>query len=119
MNLHKEVELHPALARYASDAAQQGCTYPNLHEHVLALAKQDLLVVVDEPMNKDMEIHPLVRWQYRGSIEEHERKAFLFTKPTDSKGVMYDGAVMDRGWAGGENNVPRFPMVMDEAILPV
>ena len=27
MNLHKEVELHPALARYASDAARQGCTY--------------------------------------------------------------------------------------------
>ena len=32
-----------------------------LHAHVLALARAGLLVVVDEPVNKDTEMHPLVR----------------------------------------------------------
>lgn len=73
--------------------------YPDLHAHVLALAKQGLLVVVDEPINKDTEMHPLVRWQYRGGIPESERKAFLFTQPTDSKGRRYDSAVLVAGLA--------------------
>src|SRR5260370_35587503 len=68
--------------------------YPDLHEHVLALARAGLLVVVDEPINKDTEMHPLVRWQYRGGIPEPERKAFLFTQPTDSKGRRFDNAVL-------------------------
>jgi 4-hydroxy-3-polyprenylbenzoate decarboxylase len=66
---------------------------------VLALARDDLLVVVDEPINKDTEMHPLVRWQYRGGIAEPDRKAFLFTQPTDSKGRRYDGAVLVAGLA--------------------
>src|SRR5262249_55350113 len=35
-------------------------------------------------------MHPLVRWQFRGGIEERDRKAFLFTNVTDSKGRKYD-----------------------------
>jgi 4-hydroxy-3-polyprenylbenzoate decarboxylase len=58
-----------------------------------------LLVVVDEPINKDTEMHPLVRWQYRGGIPEPDRKAFLFTQPTDSKGRRYDTAVLVAGLA--------------------
>ena len=30
-------------------------------------------------------MHPLVRWQFRGGIEEKNRKAFLFTQPTDGR----------------------------------
>jgi 4-hydroxy-3-polyprenylbenzoate decarboxylase len=35
-------------------------------------------------------MHPLVRWQFRGGIEEKDRKAFLFTNVTDAKGRKYD-----------------------------
>src|ERR1700730_6693287 len=73
--------------------------YPDLHAHMLALARAGLLVVVDEPINKDTEMHPLVRWQYRGGIAEAERKAFLFTQPTDGKGARYDMSVLVAGLA--------------------
>jgi 4-hydroxy-3-polyprenylbenzoate decarboxylase len=57
------------------------------------------LVVVDQPINKDTEMHPLVRWQYRGGIAENDRRAFLFTQPTDGKGARYDMAVLVAGLA--------------------
>src|SRR5260370_26883390 len=44
-------------------------------------------------------MHPLVRWQFRGGIPGPERKAFLFTQPTDSKGRRYDAAVLVAGLA--------------------
>src|SRR3984957_17335811 len=91
-------QLPAALARY-QEASKSGRGYPDLHEHVLALARAGLLVVVDEPINKDTEMHPLVRWQYRGGIAESERKAFLFTQPTDGKGAHYDVAVLVAGLA--------------------
>ena len=64
--------------------------YPDLHDHIRALDAAGLLVTVDRPINKDTEMHPLVRWQFRGGIEEKDRKAFLFTNVTDSKGHKYD-----------------------------
>lgn len=63
--------------------------YPDLHAHLAALDRAGLLVTVDRPINKDTELHPLVRWQFRGGIEEHERKAFLFRNVVDSKGKKY------------------------------
>jgi UbiD family decarboxylase len=95
-------DMHPALARYRDDARDDR-RYPDLHAHVLALAHAGLLVVVDEPVNKDTEMHPLVRWQYRGGIPESERKAFLFTQPTDSKGRRYDCAVLVAGLAANRD----------------
>ncbi len=65
-------------------------TYPDLHDHIAALEKAGQLVRVDRPINKDTEMHPLVRWQFRGGLPESERKAFLFTNVTDSKGKHYD-----------------------------
>src|SRR4051812_42215638 len=88
-----------ALERYRDGPPKHSRSYPDLHEHVLALACAGLLVVVDEPINKDTEMHPLVRWQYRGGIPEAERKAFLFTQPTDSKGRRYHIAVLVAGLA--------------------
>src|SRR5262245_10945371 len=35
-------------------------------------------------------MHPLVRWQFRGGIEERNRKAFLFKNVVDGKGRKYD-----------------------------
>ena len=89
------------LAPYREDATAR--PYPDLHAHVLALARAGLLHVIDEPINKDTEMHPLVRWQYRGGIAEKDRKAFLFTQPTDSKGRRYDTAVLVAGLAANRD----------------
>src|SRR2546428_1729380 len=64
--------------------------YPDLHEHLEALRRAGLLITVDRPINKDTELHPLVRWQFRGGIEEPDRKAFLFEHVVDAKGKRYD-----------------------------
>jgi 4-hydroxy-3-polyprenylbenzoate decarboxylase len=93
----------PALERYRDGPPLHPRTYPDLHEHVLALAREGLLVIVDEPINKDTEMHPLVRWQYRGGIAEPQRKAFLFTQPTDSKGRRYDISVLVAGLAANRD----------------
>src|SRR5262249_17616161 len=85
--------------RSGAGRRRQPRSYPDLHEHVLALERAGLLVVVDEPINKDTEMHPLVRWQYRGGIAEADRKAFLFTQPTDGKGRRFDIAVLVAGLA--------------------
>ena len=53
---------------YVAVPGQTGRAYADLHEHVAALSDAGLLYVVNEPINKDTEIHPLVRWQYRGGI---------------------------------------------------
>jgi UbiD family decarboxylase len=92
-----------ALERYYDGAPRHPRSYPDLHEHVLALAREGLLVVVDEPINKDTEMHPLVRWQYRGGIAEADRKAFLFTQPTDSKGRRFDISVLVAGLAANRD----------------
>src|SRR6266850_7233180 len=88
-----------SLNLYSDGPPRNSRAYPDLHEHVLALAREGLLHVVDEPINKDTEMHPLVRWQYRGGIPEAERKAFLFTQPTDSRGGRYGMAVLVAGLA--------------------
>jgi 4-hydroxy-3-polyprenylbenzoate decarboxylase len=60
--------------------------YPDLHEHLERVEREGLLIRVKEPVDKDQEMHPLVRWQFRGGIKEKDRKAFLFEKPIDAKG---------------------------------
>ncbi len=65
-------------------------SYRDLPEHLAALDKAGLLWTIDAPVNKDREMHPLVRWQFRGGIAETERKAFLFTNVTDGKDRKYD-----------------------------
>ena len=65
-------------------------SYPDLHQHLDALDKAGLLVKVDRPIDKDSELHPLVRWQFRGGIAERDRKAFLFNNVVDSKNRKYD-----------------------------
>src|SRR5215470_18067238 len=97
--MHDGTVASSALDVYRDGPARHPRSYADLHEHVLALARAGLLVVVDEPINKDTEMHPLVRWQFRGGIAEPERKAFLFTRPTNSKGRRYDAAVLVAGLA--------------------
>ena len=75
-------------------------SYSDLHEHLEALEKQGLLLTIDRPVDKDAELHPLVRWQYVGGIEEHERKAFLFTNVVDGRGRKYKFPVVVGAFAG-------------------
>ncbi len=63
--------------------------YQDLREQLKALDEAGLLVRIDERINKDTELMPLVRWQFRG-LPEEERRAFLFTHVTDVKGTNYD-----------------------------
>ncbi|MDA1326121.1 MAG: UbiD family decarboxylase, partial [Proteobacteria bacterium] len=64
--------------------------YRDLHEHIAALDKAGLLITVDEPVDKDAEMHSLVRWQFVGGLKESERKAFLFRNVVNGKGRKYD-----------------------------
>ena len=64
--------------------------YRDLQQHLDALSEAGLLHRIGEAIDKDAEMHPLVRWQFRGGIAEAERKAFLFTDITDGKGRAYD-----------------------------
>jgi UbiD family decarboxylase len=71
-----------------------GRGYPDLRDHIRALEDNGLLVRVSREVNKDTEIHPLVRWQFRGGIKEEDRKAFLFENVVDSKGRRYEMPVI-------------------------
>ena len=62
----------------------------NFQEHLADLEAAGLLIRVDRPINKDTELHPLVRWQFLGGIPEDKRRAFLFTNVVDSRGHRYD-----------------------------
>lgn len=64
--------------------------YKDLHDHLDLLEQKGLLIRVAREINKDTELHPLVRWQYRGGIPEEDRRAFLFENVTDVKGRKYD-----------------------------
>ena len=68
--------------------------YPDFHQHLQNLDEAGLLTTIDEPVNKDTQLHPLVRWQFRGGIPEEERKAFKFTNVTDSLGRSYNMPVV-------------------------
>jgi UbiD family decarboxylase len=63
---------------------------PDFQTHLAMLEANGLLVRVDRPINKDTELHPLVRCQFLGGIPEEERRAFLFTNVVDSRGRHYD-----------------------------
>jgi 4-hydroxy-3-polyprenylbenzoate decarboxylase len=63
---------------------------PDFQAHLAALEANGLLVRVDRPINKDTELHPLVRWQFQGGLAEDQRRAFLFTNVVDSAGRRYD-----------------------------
>lgn len=73
--------------------------YPDLHDHIDELNRRGLLKIIDRPIDKDSELHPLVRWQFVGGMEEAERKAFLFTNIINAKGRKYDMPVLVGGLA--------------------
>src|SRR5262245_6254426 len=62
--------------------------YKDFREHLKALDEYNKLVRIKRAINKDTELMPLVRWQFRG-LEERDRKAFLFENVVDGKGKRY------------------------------
>ncbi|HLH98679.1 MAG TPA: UbiD family decarboxylase [Xanthobacteraceae bacterium] len=66
----------------------------DLQQHLADLEARGLLVRVDHPVDKDSELHPLVRLQFIGGIPEAERRAFLFTNVVDGSGHRYDMPVV-------------------------
>jgi UbiD family decarboxylase len=67
--------------------------WPTLRSYVDGLDKAGKLVRITTPVNKDTELHPLVRLQFRG-LPENQRKAFLFENVTDSRGRKYEMPVL-------------------------
>ena len=68
--------------------------YPDLHDHLQKLRDKGLLVTIERPIDKDSELHPLVRWQFVGGLAERDRKAFLFTNIRDARGRRYEMPVV-------------------------
>lgn len=78
---------------------QQNPYYRNLGEYIEALDREGKLIRITEPINKDTELHPLVRLQFVG-LKEEERKVFLFENIYDSQGKKYDIPVVVCAMAG-------------------
>ncbi len=66
----------------------------DFQEHLANLEAQGLLARIDRPINKDTELHPLVRWQFQGGLAEDERRAFLFTHVVGADGRTFDMPVV-------------------------
>src|SRR5499427_1209701 len=83
---------HPMLDQPAASQRARLHDRPRLdfQDHLADLEASGLLVRIDRAINKDTELHPLVRWQFLGGVPEDKRRAFLFTNVTDSKGRRYD-----------------------------
>jgi UbiD family decarboxylase len=72
-----------------SGALTQAQPPRDFHEHIARLEACGLLVRIEREINKDTELHPLMRWQFQGGLKEDERRAFLFTNVTDTAGRRY------------------------------
>ena len=57
---------------FEEDGVTEGRNYRDLREHIELLDNKGLLITIDEPIDKDSEMHPLVRWQFRGGIAERD-----------------------------------------------
>src|ERR1700745_2866084 len=73
--------------------------WPTLSAYVEGLERAGKLLRITTPINKDTELHPLVRLQFRG-LPESERKAFLFENVVDGRGRRYDIPVLVGALAG-------------------
>src|ERR1700757_776050 len=62
----------------------------DLQEHLRRLEAEGLLLRIDRPIDKDSELHPLVRWQFQGGLRGDERGAFWFPHVVDGSGRRYD-----------------------------
>ncbi len=68
--------------------------YEDLREYIKVLEDSNKLCRIKSKINKDTELHPLVRWQFQGRLPEEELKAFLFENVVDVKGRTYTTPVL-------------------------
>ncbi len=73
--------------------------YHDLRQHIALLRERGVLWEIDDPIDKDSEMHPFVRWQFRGGVAERDRRAFLFNNVTDAAGRQYENSVLVGGLA--------------------
>jgi 4-hydroxy-3-polyprenylbenzoate decarboxylase len=76
--------------------------YADLRGFIAELERRGKLHRWQRPVNKDREMGPLMRLQYRG-MPEDQRQAFLFEHVVDSKGKRYDMSVLMGGFAGSRS----------------
>lgn len=67
--------------------------YHDLREFIDVLEKEGLLYRWRRSVNKDSELMPLMRLQYRGRSDA-ERQAFLYENVTDGRGRRYGVKVL-------------------------
>jgi len=74
----------------SEDTASKSRAPADFQEHLANLEAAGLLVRIDREVNKDTELHPLVRWQFQGGLDEDQRRAFLFTNVVGADGRRFD-----------------------------
>jgi UbiD family decarboxylase len=67
--------------------------YPSLREYIKTLESRGKLFRIEREVCRETELHPLVRWQFRG-LAENERRAFLFEKVASVAGRKYKMSVL-------------------------
>jgi hypothetical protein len=61
----------------------------DFQQHLRLLEERGLLTRIDRAIDKDSELHPLVRWQFQGGLTEDQRRAFYSqTSSTAPEDVM-------------------------------
>jgi 3-polyprenyl-4-hydroxybenzoate decarboxylase len=75
-----------------SPGAAGGPVYRDIRGYLAELERRNLLIRVRRRVNKDTEVMPLVRWQFRG-LAQSQRKGWLFENLTDARGRSFDGSV--------------------------
>jgi len=75
--------------------------YKDLREFIAALDANQKLYRIQREINKDTELQPLVRWQFRG-LPEEARRGFLFDNVTDGKKHKYNCRVLVGGLSSSE-----------------
>ncbi len=90
--------------------------YQDFREYLEALEKQGKLTRIKREINKDTQLHPLARLQFRG-LPEEERTAFLFENVIDSKGHKYETPVAVAALAGSSQVYAIGMMCKPEEIL--
>jgi 4-hydroxy-3-polyprenylbenzoate decarboxylase len=73
--------------------------YEDFRQYLEALEQQGKLTRIKREINKDTQLHSLVRLQFRG-LPEDERTAFLYENVVDSKGHKYETPVAVSALAG-------------------
>ena len=73
--------------------------YKDLRDYLKALEDKSKLTRIKGEINKDTQLYPLIRLQFRG-LPEEDRTAFLFENVVDSNGRRYDSPVVVAALAG-------------------